>query len=96
MDNFRRLAGLTEADYQKFASTTFAEIQGIVREIQTEQAGQGSLKYMKRLEPFLVSMQQFRRTAEDTAAFIELPLAMAYVWVSICGILIVNSQGAYW
>ncbi|KAK3377270.1 hypothetical protein B0T24DRAFT_237594 [Lasiosphaeria ovina] len=87
IDNFRRLTGLTEADHQKFASTTFAEIQGIVREIQTEQERQGSLMYMKRLEPFLVSMQQFSRTAEDAAAFLELPLAMAYVWGSMKYIL---------
>jgi hypothetical protein len=50
--------------------------------MQTDQERQGSLMYMKRLEPFLLSIQQFGKAAQDTGAFVDLRLAMAYVWVS--------------
>ncbi len=36
--------------------------------------------HMKRLEPFLKSMQQLARVAEEV--FSEVPYTMGYVWVS--------------
>ncbi|KAK3294357.1 uncharacterized protein B0H64DRAFT_324187 [Chaetomium fimeti] len=78
---FQRLAGLTEATLRDITTTTFTQVQSIVRQIQTEQERQGSLMYMKRLQPFLVSMQQFSKAVKDTNAFLDLPLAMAYVWL---------------
>jgi hypothetical protein len=83
LDSFRRLAGLSEVELRDLASTTLIQVQTVVRDIQTEQERQGTLRYMRRLEPFLVSMQQFSKTVEDSSVFLELPLAMAYVWGSM-------------
>ena len=82
IDDFRRATGLSNSQHDKFTKTTFSTVQGVVREMQTDQERQGSLMYMKRLEPFLLSMQQFCKAAQDTGTLIDLPLAMAYVWVS--------------
>lgn len=83
LDSFRRITGLAASDQRDFANTTFAQVEGVVRDIQSEQERQGSLMYMRRLQPFLVSMQQFHNTAQRADAFVELPLAIAYIWVSI-------------
>ena len=83
IDDFRRVTGLSDSQHHNFARTTFSTVQGVVREMQTDQERQGSLMYMKRLEPFLLSMQQFSKAVQDTGTFVDLPLAMACVWVSI-------------
>jgi hypothetical protein len=82
IDDFRRATGLSDSQHDNFTRTTFSTIQGIVREMQTDQEQQGSLMYMKRLEPFLLSMQHFSKAAQDAGTFVDLRLAMAYVWVS--------------
>jgi hypothetical protein len=81
INSFQRLRGLTETQQRDIANTTFNQVLDVVRHIQTEQERQGSLMYMKRLEPFLLSMQQFSKTVDSSAVFADLS-AMAYVWVS--------------
>lgn len=40
------------------------------------------LMYMKRLEPFLVSMQQFGEVGEALKLSASVPSIMTHVWVS--------------
>lgn len=71
------------SDNSDFAGTTSAQVQSLVGDIQAEQERRDSLMYMRRLEPFLDSMQKFNEAAKDTATFSDLPQAMAYVWVRV-------------
>ncbi|KAK3342072.1 hypothetical protein B0T25DRAFT_358324 [Lasiosphaeria hispida] len=81
MDSFKEQLGQSDAEYRDFASTTFRQAQEVIRNIQTEQEENGKLMYMRRLEPFLRSTQQFCKMAEHAGVVaIELPLVMASIW----------------
>lgn len=46
------------------------------------------MKYMARLEPFLVSMEQFGQLTEDILLFSSSSNSMAYVWVRLTSMLL--------
>jgi len=91
LDSFHRLTGLAMPGNSGFSLTTSAQVQVVVGNIQTEQERRGTLMYMRRFEPFLISMQQFSKTAEEADAFVDLPLAMGYIWVGAHSLNIVSS-----
>ncbi|KAK3389796.1 hypothetical protein B0H63DRAFT_104197 [Podospora didyma] len=71
---------LTEVERLSFQDTSFETVRLLCREIQMDQERHGSLMYMKRLEPFMVSMQQFGMVASSVNIFFDVSLAMAHVW----------------
>ncbi|TGJ85994.1 hypothetical protein E0Z10_g2737 [Xylaria hypoxylon] len=82
LELFRRLSGITMAEETKFLSVTFDMIQDTTRGIQMVQEERGSLMYMQRLEPILVSMKQFAEVSEAAEVVFGLANSMAYVWAT--------------
>ncbi|GAW20388.1 hypothetical protein ANO14919_098940 [Xylariales sp. No.14919] len=77
---FRRLSGIAEAEEAKFPSATFAVIEATAGEIQITQENRSGLMYMRRLEPFMMQMEQFAGVSEAIGVSFGLPNPMAYVW----------------
>jgi hypothetical protein len=79
---FKRVSRLTGVEVNVLMNVTYDVVQRVICDLQTKQERNGSLIYMKRLEPFVVSMQQFGQISKDVEVFPTLPQTMAYVWVS--------------
>ena len=58
-------------------------VYDVIRGLQTEQERTQSLMNLKRLAPFLVSIEQFGELCADIDIFHNLPRVMAYIWVSL-------------
>jgi hypothetical protein len=82
LDIFKRTISLTEAEDADFKATTFTSLQNFLGVLQEEQARNGSMMYMKRLEPFLVSMKAFIEVAEVAKVFVDVSDVHSYLWVS--------------
>ncbi|KAL2830492.1 hypothetical protein BDW59DRAFT_158405 [Aspergillus cavernicola] len=80
LDKFKRISELTGDEEKDFMSTTFGVVEDALRELQREQERSQNLMYMQRLEPFLVSMQQFGKIGTMVRAFSSASDIMAYVW----------------
>jgi len=76
------VTGLTTAEDEQFKATSFDSLQDYVRLIQQEQEQNRSMMYMKRLEPFLVSMKGYMNVVEDAEIFDNISDTVAYLWVS--------------
>lgn len=79
LDIFKRKISLSEAEDADFKATTLTSLQNFLRVLQEEQERDESMMYMKRLEPFLVSMKAFIEVAE---VFIDVSDFNSYLWVS--------------
>jgi hypothetical protein len=82
LHTFKGESQLAEEEVREVISTTIDSVQDVIRELQMNQELRGSLMYMKRLEPFLVLMQQFGDVAKTVGVFVGSTDFMAYVWVS--------------
>lgn len=56
--------------------------------MQMQQELSRDMKYMARLEPFLVSMEQFGQLTEDIMLFSSSSDSMAYVWVRLTSMIL--------
>jgi hypothetical protein len=79
---FKRTIGLTKAEEDEFKATSFDSLQDFVRTLQQEQERNGRMMYMKRLEPFLVSMKEYVEVIKDAAVFVNISNIISYLWVS--------------
>ncbi|KAJ8132836.1 hypothetical protein O1611_g785 [Lasiodiplodia mahajangana] len=77
---FRRLSGITLPEATKFLDVTSGVIRATAAEIQMIQEEKEELMYMGRLEPILISMEQFAEVSKAIGATFGLPNPMAYVW----------------
>ncbi|KAI1871350.1 uncharacterized protein JN550_004795 [Neoarthrinium moseri] len=75
LNAFTRLSGLEWDD-----SIDFEAVRKLISELQSEQERNDNLMYLKRLEPFLIEMQQFEKVASAVDVFSSLRNIMAYVW----------------
>jgi hypothetical protein len=78
VDAFRKGADLDEAELADFQIT---DLQGLLRsinEIQNDQAKNKKLMYMKRLEPFLKTMEEYGKVLE---VFLNVSDFIAFIWV---------------
>ena len=82
LDVFKRTTGLTEAEEDEFKTTSFDSLQDFIRNLQQEQERDGRMMYMKRLEPFLVSMKEYIEVAKDAGVFVNISDIISYLWVS--------------
>lgn len=81
LDYLKTTWRLTKMEEKEFQSATYATVEDAIREMQLEQERTQDLMYMQRLEPFLLSMQQFGEIANIIEIFSDAQHAMAYVWV---------------
>lgn len=79
---FRRTIDLTEAEEAEFTATNFDSLQDFIRTLQEEQERNGSMMYMRRLEPFLISMKEYVEVVNATDVFVDISDVISYLWVS--------------
>jgi hypothetical protein len=79
---FKRTIGLTQAEEDEFKATSFDSLQVFIRTLQQEQERNGRMMYMKRLEPFLVSMKEYVEVVKDADVFLNISDIISYLWVS--------------
>jgi len=79
---FKRTIGLTQAEEDEFKATSFDSLQVFIRTLQQEQERNGRMMYMKRLEPFLVSMNEYVQIIKDFEIFVNISDIISYLWVS--------------
>jgi len=69
---------LTAADIRMFSDATLADIWRTARQIEKEQAARRDLRYMRRIEPYLRSLEAYAGVFE---VFCQGYQPMAFVWV---------------
>ncbi|KAL2843331.1 hypothetical protein BJY01DRAFT_264318 [Aspergillus pseudoustus] len=80
LDKFKTIAGFTDSEEGLLSNTTCDVVHHVVRELQMEQELRRELLYMQRLEPFLVSMEQFGELMEATQLIPDPSHSMAFIW----------------
>lgn len=78
--NFKATAGLTQAELQDFSHTTLDDLRQCIATIQNDQRASRKLRYLKRLGPFLDTMERYGKIIE---VFLNVSDVIAFVWVSI-------------
>ncbi|KAI8631124.1 hypothetical protein F5Y19DRAFT_473523 [Xylariaceae sp. FL1651] len=91
LETFRRLSSITESEENDFPNMTFDIVKNLSRKIQEDHEREKKLMYMQRLEPFLISMQQFGKVAEDAGVSFGAFPFMGYVWGPMQHILSITS-----
>lgn len=78
VDVFKRSADLDEAEMADFQLTDLQSLRQAINTIQNDQAKQKKLMYMRRLEPFLKTMEDYGKVLE---VFLNVSDFIAFVWV---------------
>ncbi len=69
---------ITSEDARAFVETTSVDIRRAAREIEKEQGARLELRFMRRIEPFLLSLESYAPVME---VFCQGYSPMAFVWV---------------
>lgn len=69
---------ITPEDARVFVETTAIDIRRAAREIEKEQGARLELRFMRRIEPFLLSLESYGPVME---VFCQGYSPMAFVWV---------------
>ena len=80
VDAFKINTALDETELADFQHTDLHSLRQAINTIQNEQAKNKKLMYMKRLEPFLKSMEDYGRVLE---VFLNVSDFIAFVWVTM-------------
>ena len=84
VDAFRKTADLDEAEMADFELTDLQALRQAINTIQNKQARNKRLMYMRRLEPFLKTMEDYSKVLE---LFLNVSNFIAFVWVMIKSLL---------
>ena len=80
VDAFRKSADLGEAEMADFELTSLQALQQAISTIQNSQARNKKLMYMRRLEPFLKTMEDYGKVLE---VFLNVSKFISFIWVMI-------------
>lgn len=69
---------LTSQDVRMFSNTSLEDLWREARRVEHEQGARGDLKFMRRLEPFLRTLESYAGVIE---VFCQGYSPMAFVWV---------------
>ncbi|OTA61606.1 hypothetical protein K449DRAFT_370870 [Hypoxylon sp. EC38] len=86
LDQFKRTAGLTKLEEAEFQMTNLKELQDCVRKIQQEQEQKRKMMYMKRLDPFLQTIEQYGKVLD---VFVNTSDIVAFIWGPMKFILLI-------
>lgn len=75
---FKQNARLSSSEESDFRITTLEELKDAVRKMEQEQESKRRMMNMKRLDPFLKSMEQYGKIIE---VFGNVNEVVAFVWV---------------
>jgi hypothetical protein len=79
LEDFKKSAHLTSKQVEDFQFESLDGLRLAIQKIQREQEAKRRTRHMKRLEPFLRTMEQFGKVVE---VFVNTTDVLAYVWVS--------------
>jgi hypothetical protein len=79
LNDFRLQVDLTPSDLKDFQLTSLESLRVAMDKIQKRQASTRTMQYMKRVDPFLQSMEQYGKVVE---VFVNTSDILAFVWVS--------------
>lgn len=80
IDTFKTKAGLSQDELKDFQMTSLDDLKLQISIIQNDQRQSKKLRYLKRLAPFLDSMEQYGRIIE---VFLNVSDIIAFVWVCL-------------
>ncbi|KAI1076452.1 hypothetical protein F5B20DRAFT_556101 [Whalleya microplaca] len=86
LDHFKRTAGLTVMEEKEFQMTSLEELRDCIKKIQQDQERKRRLMYMKRLDPFLRTMEQYGKVIE---VFVNTSDVVAFIWGPMKFILLI-------
>ncbi|KAL9082921.1 MAG: hypothetical protein Q9165_008739, partial [Trypethelium subeluteriae] len=82
VESFKRTAALAEADITEIERTTLDAVKDFIRNLHEEQERNGNMTYLRRLDAFLISMEEYCSFVEAIEMFASSSKAAAYLWVS--------------
>jgi hypothetical protein len=80
VEDFKESSDLSEAELADFQLTDLQSLQQAINTIQNQQATNKKLMYMKRLKPFLDTMEDYGQILK---IFLNASNYIAFVWVRI-------------
>ncbi|KAI2628485.1 hypothetical protein GGR54DRAFT_587349 [Hypoxylon sp. NC1633] len=86
LDQFKRTAGLTQTEEAEFQMTNLEDLRDCIRNIQQDQEQKKGMMYMKRLDPFLKTMEEYGKVLD---VFVNTSEIVAFVWGPMKFILII-------
>lgn len=79
LEEFKKNAQLGPDEVKEFRFADLNSLRLTIKRIQTEQEAKRRMRNMKRLEPFLQTMEQYGHTVD---VFVNTSEVLAFVWVS--------------
>ena len=76
---FLKSANLTDAEIEDFRATRLHQLTATIAKIQKEQVSKRRLRYMKRIDPFLKTMEQYGKVVD---VLVNTEDIVAFIWVS--------------
>jgi hypothetical protein len=97
VDAFKAKAGLSQDELQDFKMTSIDDLKVQISIIQSDQRKNKKLLYLKRLGPFLDTMEQYGKIVE---VFLNIHEVVAFIWVDASHVFLYSSHqlmiiGAY-
>lgn len=80
LEDFKKNAQLGPDEIKEFRFTDLNSLRSTIKRIQAEQEAKRRMRNMKRLEPFLQTMEQYGHTVD---VFVNTSEILAFVWVSV-------------
>ncbi|KAI0376441.1 hypothetical protein F5Y04DRAFT_210207 [Hypomontagnella monticulosa] len=87
LNRFKRSAKLTTKEEDDFRMTSLEDLRDCIRTIQRDQEQNKKLMYMKRLDPFLQTMEQYGKVLD---VFVNTSEVVAFIWGPMKFILLVT------
>ncbi|KAF7554205.1 hypothetical protein G7Z17_g3062 [Cylindrodendrum hubeiense] len=79
LQTFKTTANLTSKQALAFQNTTLDDVKDTIATIQQKQISSGRQQWIRRLEPFLASMEQYGKVIET---FLNVSEALAFIWIA--------------
>jgi hypothetical protein len=80
VDAFKTKSGLSQDELQDFEMTSIDDLKVQISIIQSDQRKAKKLLYLKRLGPFLDTMEQYGKIVE---VFLNIHEVVAFIWVGL-------------
>lgn len=78
LEDFKSKAQLTTKELEEFKFTSLDGLRSTIKRIQQDQEAKRRMRHMKRLEPFLKTMETYGKIVE---VFANTSETLAFVWV---------------
>ena len=80
IDNFKTRSGLTNKELADMQMTSLSDLQKALAEIQRKQQHSKTMKFLRRLQPFLDAMEEYSKAINIFANASDI---IAFIWVRL-------------